>query len=465
MGRRARVTMVALGAAALATTVACRRPAPGPNVIFITVDTLRADHLGVAGYGRDTSPTIDALAREGVWFPRCYTQSATTGASHASIFTAVLPPTHGVLSNHEQFPDRPSLFRTLRERGWVTAGFVSSVVVGRKFGVQHALDHFDDEATSVESNRPERGERVAADTLAAAGDWLAARADARPFFAWIHLIDPHGPYTAPLEPDRYVNDDKARFGARALAAGDSSWVFDAIPAYQLLGTARDPEYYVARYDAEIRYADDALGAFFARVRALGLWDRTLVVLTADHGETLADPDHHRYFSHGVIAYEEVSRVPLVIREPGGRDQLARVDATRPVMAIDVAPTVLDLVGLEAPSAFEGRSLLAGPRDEETPLVSLGAYGRDELEKRIGTQFSVRRGPWRYIMNSRDGSEELYDHRVDPAERRNVAATTAATRDELRATLGGVLAARAGAARPVDITPEHREKLRALGYVE
>ncbi len=457
--------MVALGAAALATMVACRRPVPPPNVIFITVDTLRADHLGIDGYGRDTSPTLDALARAGVWFPRCYTQSATTGASHASIFTAALPPTHGVLSNHEQFPDRPSLFRTLRAQGWVTAGFVSSVVVGRKFGAQRELDHFDDEATSVEHTRPERGERVAADTLAAAGDWLAARGDARPFFAWIHLIDPHGPYAAPVAPDRYVNDGKATFGTRALPAGASSWVFGAIPSYQVLGEHRDPEYYVARYDAEIRYSDDALGAFFVRLRTLGLWDRTLVVVTADHGETLADPHHHRYFSHGVVTYEEVSRVPLIVHEPGGRGRLARVDATRPVMAIDIAPTVLDLLGIEAPATFEGRSILRGAHGPETPLVSLGAYGRDELEKRIGTQFSVRRGPWRYVVNSRDGSEELYDHRDDPAERRNVAATTAAILAELRPTLQGVLAATGGAARPVDITPEHREKLRALGYVE
>jgi arylsulfatase A-like enzyme len=135
------------------------------------------------------------------------------------------------------------------------------------------------------------------------------------------------------------------------------------------------------------------------------------------------------------------------------------------MAIDLAPTVLDLLGVEAPSAFEGRSILRGPHDVETPLVSLGAYGRDELEKRIGTQFSVRRGPWRYIVNSRDGSEELYDHRDDPAERRNVAPSAAATRDELRATLQQVLATRGGAGRPVDITPEHLERLRALGYVE
>jgi arylsulfatase A-like enzyme len=459
------VATVALGAAALATVVACRRAASPPNVLFITVDTLRADHLGIDGYARDTSPTIDALAREGVWFPRCYTQSATTGASHASIFTAALPPTHGVLSNNEQFPDRPSLLRSLRARGWATAGFVSSVVVGKKFGAQRELDHFDDRATSVEQTRPDRGERVAADTLAAAGDWLAARRDPRPFFLWIHLIDPHGPYTAPVEPDRYVNDGKATFGARELPAGASSWVFGAIPAYQLLGAHRDPEYYVARYDAEVRYADDALGAFFARLRTLGLWDRTLVVLMADHGETLADADHQRYFSHGVITYEEVSRIPLVIREPGGRGRLAAVDPARPVMAIDVAPTVLDLLGVDVPAAFEGRSMLGGQHDAETPLVSLGAYGRDELEKRIGTQFSVRRGPWRYVTNSRDGSEELYDHRDDPAERRNLAATAAATRDELRAIVQRVLAAPGGAGRPVDVTPEHREKLRALGYVE
>src|SRR5262249_17673459 len=138
------------------------------DLILITIDTLRADHLGAYGYARDTSPALDAIAREGAAFTRCYAQATTTRASHASLFTGTYPRTHGVLSNFTEYVDRPSLFTALHARGYATAGFVSSVVLNRKFGIQRQLDHFDDATTSQESNREEMAERSARDTLAAA---------------------------------------------------------------------------------------------------------------------------------------------------------------------------------------------------------------------------------------------------------------------------------------------------------
>jgi arylsulfatase A-like enzyme len=141
---------------------------PDQNVLIVTIDTLRADHLGFAGYPRDTSPHLDALAREGTAFARCYSVSATTGASHASLFTSLYPHEHGVLANRQRFPrGLATLMRALRGRGYRTAGFVSSVVVGRKMGLQDEFDHFDDQGTTAELNR-KRPERPAADTLAAA---------------------------------------------------------------------------------------------------------------------------------------------------------------------------------------------------------------------------------------------------------------------------------------------------------
>ena len=455
------MAIVAVAGMAVLGAAGCSR-AP-TNLVLITIDTLRADHLGAYGYARDTSPALDALGREGTRFARCYAQSVTTRASHASIFTGCYPGTHGVLSNVEEYPDRPSLMTALRARGYVTAGFVSSVVLNRKFGVQRQLDQFDDASTTTELNRQNMAERPARATLAAAAAWLERRDPERPFFLWVHLIDPHGPYVAPENPDRFVGDAHATPGRRALPLGDRNIGFGDIPRYQILQGNQDPDFYVARYDGEIRYADDALGEFFARLRALGLYDRTLIAVTADHGETLDEASHRRYFSHGLVAYEEDAHIPLIIREPGGRRRLAGIDADAAVLSIDLAPTLLELLGVEVPAAFEGRSVLRGPRAAAEPVFSLGSYGTVQTERMMGTQKGVLRGPWRYLINSLDGAEELYDHRNDPHEVRDVAAANPEVLADLRRVLADFLAHPGTQNRASDVSPEERERLRALGY--
>jgi len=449
---------------------ACRRapPAPAvpPSLVLITIDTLRADHLGLYGYPRDTSPRLDAFAREARVFSRCYSQSATTGASHATIFTSLPPTRHGVFANRHRFPAQlPSLMSALRSRGYETAAFVSSATLNRTTGLDRSFDHFDDRVTTREVTRRQRGERPAADTLAAAAAYVASRPRTRPSFLWIHLIDPHGPYQAPEDPDRFVTAGSAASTApRLLPIAASDWVMGEIPAYQALDGRRDPAFYVARYDAEVRYADEHLGAFFDDLRQLGLFDDTLIAVTADHGETLDDPGHKRYFAHGAITYEEVVRVPLLVREARGATRLRALDAERPVALVDLAPTLLDLLGQPVPAAFEGRDLLRVPPTEDEPLFSLGAFGSEKLEKEIGTQFSVRRGPWRYVVNTQDGAEELFDHRTDPSEQRNVAAAEPAVRERRAAELGAFLARRVPPA-PVTRDPAQIEALRSLGYVQ
>lgn len=463
----ARVAVVASVLAALAACVRSSPAEPAPrNLVLVTVDTLRADHLGFAGYPRDTSPNLDRLAAQGVWFPRFYSHSATTGAGHASIFTSLPPRAHGVTANSQPFPDdKPSLMRALAERGWFTAGFVSSVVVSRKSKLQKHFDHFDDELTTKEANRDTRYERPAAQTVAAAVAMLDARPQGRPFFFWIHLIDPHGPYAAPVEPDRYVGD--AHYGkiGKQLPIGDTDWEHYEIPRYQAIDGRTDADFYVARYDAEIRYADAALGTLFAELAKRSLDRDTLIAVTADHGETLAEPGHQRYFSHGAIAYEETVRVPLVVREPAGERRLASVDRERPISSLDLAPTLLALLDVPVPASFRGRNLLAAKLDPQAPMFSLGGYGTDNLEKNIGTQFSVRKGDFRYVVNTKDGSEELYDHRSDPGETRNLIGEPPVPVADLRAGLDATVGDRqvVGAAPPP--SAEHAAALKALGYVE
>ncbi len=468
MTRAARIALPAVLAASAVTGAACRRSPPAPprppNLVLVTIDTLRADHLGFAGYRRDTSPRLDGFAREARVFSRCYSQSATTGASHATLFTSLPPTLHGVLANRNLFPTHlPTLMGALRARGFRAAAFVSSVTLGHRTGLDGAFDHFDDRFTATEATRHERAERPAADTLAAADRYLTALPRDRPFLVWIHLIDPHGPYQAPQDPDRFVGDGPAA-EPRLLPIGASDWVLRQIPAYQALEGRRDAAFYVARYDAEIRYADEQLGRFFDRLRQLGLYDESVVAVTADHGETLDDPGHKRYFAHGAITYEEVVRVPLVVREARGGRRLHAVAADRPVGLIDLAPTLLDLLGQPVPPTFEGRDLLRAAPSEDEAIFSLGAFGTDVLEKEIGTQFSVRRGPWRYIVNSPDGSEELFDHRTDPTEQHNVAGAEPALREARAAELRAFLARRVPAA-PMTEDPAQIEALRSLGYVQ
>jgi arylsulfatase A-like enzyme len=457
----AKLRVALLAAAGCAALLGC---GPKPtHLVLITIDTLRADHLGVYGYARDTSPALDALAREGKAFSRCYAQSVATRASHASLFTASYPRTHGVLSNFEIFLDRPSLFTALRASGYTTAGFVSSAVLNKNFGLQRQLDHFDDSLTSTELNRPSMAERPARDTLAAALAYIEEQGGDRPFLVWIHLIDPHGPYAAPVEPDRFVADAHAKPGQSSLPLGDSNVGFGDVPKYQILFGKTDPDYYVARYDAEIRYADDALGAFFARLRELGLYDQTLFVVTADHGETLDEPTHHRHFGHEFLAYEEDARIPLIVREPAGHRRLAALDANALFLSIDLAPTLLDLLGAEIPAAFEGQSLLRTARPPDDPVFSLGSYGSPD-ERTIGTQRGVLRGPWRYLINTKDGAEELYDRREDPHEAKDVAAAQLDQLAELRRLLAGFMAKPGQRNRASDLSAAERERLRALGYL-
>jgi arylsulfatase A-like enzyme len=459
--RSSRALRTLLAAVACAAGVGCGEPPT--HLLLITIDTLRADHLGVYGYPRDTSPTLDALAGEGKAFTRCYAQSVTTRASHASLFTATYPRTHGVLSNFEIYLDRPSLFTALRARGYRTAGFVSSAVMNKNFGVQQQLDHFDDALTTTELNRPSMSERPARDTLAAALAWLEDRDESQPFFVWIHLIDPHGPYAAPVEPDRFVADAHAKPGQRTLPLGASNVGLGEIPKYQILSGQSDPDYYVARYDAEIRYVDDELGKFFARLRELDLYDHTLVAVTADHGETLADANRQRYFAHEFLTYEEDARIPLIVREPAGSRRLAALDPDTLFLSIDVAPTLLDLVGAPIPAEFEGQSLLRATRAAEDPAFSLGSYGSPD-EKTIGTQRAVLRGAWRYVYNTKDGAEELYDRSADPREANNVAAAHPEQLAELRRVLAEFMAKPGQRNRAPVLNPLDRERLRSLGYV-
>jgi arylsulfatase len=432
------------------------------NLILITVDTLRADHLGIYGYKRQTSPNLDQLAKEGIWFKDAYSQSATTGASHVSLFTSRYPQSHGVLANREKFPDFTTIMDTFRAAGYATAGFVSSAVLVGDFGANKEFDHFDETLNRAEKNRTKRYERPAQDTLLATTKWIQQKKT--PFFIWIHLIDPHGPYDAPVEPNYFVNDGFYQNENRVLDFAASNWDLNKIPLYQRIHNRKEVAFYMARYDAEIRYTDKALGSFISFLKQNKLYDNTSIVLTADHGETMAEPNHLRPFSHSTIAYEEVVRVPLIWKSSKSIKS-EKLDPSKITRLIDVFPTLCSLYGLKKPGTAQGIDLLKENRDNN-PVFSFGAYGTEALEKKIGTQFTVLDGGFRYLIRTDNSAEELYDHKNDPAEKVNVLEKHPEKVNQFRKELKGFFEKVPKAqSKSMHVSEEQGEKLKALGYTQ
>lgn len=428
MRRRPAAALVA--AAALASGVlawvAWRGPsgaegaAPGPYplapVIVISIDTLRADRLPAYGYSAGRTPALDALARESVLFEDVYSHVPLTLPAHASLFTGLLPPRHGVRDNGGFTLDAAHL--TLAERfrgaGAETGGAVSSWVLRRATGIAQGFDWYEDaietDEASASIGEQQRDGTVAVDRLA---EWIAPRSERR-FFAFLHLYEPHTPWEPP----------ERHRGA-------------ATP-----------------YDGEVSYADELAGRFLDRLRTAGVLDRAVVVVTSDHGEGLGD---HGEREHGLFLYREAVRVPLLVRLPGAAHGGTRVHGV--VGHSDVAATLLDLAGLahEGLDGVSQRAALSGGAVVERPVYSETLFPRYHFG--WSELFAVTEGRLRYVEAPRP---ELFDLRSDPGERRNVVAERAAAATAMRAWV----LERAGGAppAPAEVPADVRERLAALGYV-
>jgi len=450
----ARWTLRALLAIALGVT-ACGDPAPdrsrvGPNVLLYVVDTLRADALGAYGHPRVETPALDALAAEGWLFERVYAPSSWTRPSVASLLTGAEPGAHGVNGRDEALPAGARLLsEELRASGYATAGFVTNPNVGSFFGFDQGFDHYEELYARREPGRVGSGELVtrAGEVTERAIAWLDEATE--PFFLFALTTDPHWPYDPPASFDRYGGDYRGpvRDGGDAVKRAD-------------LGPA-DRERVRAFYHGEVSANDAAFGALLEQLRQRGLADSTLVVFTADHGEEFWEHGRH---GHGRQLFEESIRVPLVFAAPG----LEARRAEAPVALIDVAPTILDLLGLPAPAASQGRSLAGGAADGERRLHVRLDRGDDRVDALIAH-------PWKLIRDGASGRSALFDLRGDPRERRDLAAVEARRVDALNRELAARAEANArqrarlgGEAAPVpsDALPaEARQALEALGYLE
>ena len=421
--RLLRYAVAALAAAALVGAVwfgwrlTTRPTAFAGPVVLVSIDTLRADHLPVYGYQRVRTPAIDALAADGLVFEQAYAHSPQTLPSHASILTGRLPFEHGVRDNmgFSLKGDEPRLPSMLGALGYGTAGFVSAYVMRAATGLGAGFDVYDDTLPTA-STEVALGDvqRDGADTVAAVDRWLDSRTSSR-FFLFVHLYEPHTPYTPP-----------ARFA-------------EFLP-----------------YDGEIAYADELVGRLRASLERRGLYDTSLVVLLSDHGEGLGD---HGEREHGLFLYRETIRVPLIVKLPGARDAGHRV--TEPVQHIDLVPTILELAGAPRPAGLRGRSLvpaLAGRPLPEQGLYAESLYGRYHFG--WSELYALTDGRYRYIRAPRD---ELYDVETDPGERTNLAPARAPIRAGMRQALDTLLTG-ATIEAPGAMAPEDRARLEALGYV-
>jgi arylsulfatase A-like enzyme len=413
------------------------------GVVLISIDTLRRDHVGLYGYPKPTTPRLDALGREGIVFDDAVSVSSWTLPAHFSMMTAVDPAAHGAVDSKHAFNHRfPTLGRVFREAGFLTHAITSHLYVSREYG-------FDDGFDGLDYAYDRKGRDVAERALR-----FLDGVDERPFFLFLHFYDPHWHYDPPkdllriFEPEPYTG-----------AISGNWW---KLKTWTKASTGpADLAHLLTLYDGEIRYADGQLARVLDRLAERGLEQTTLVVVTSDHGEEFLE---HGGWEHQRTLYEELLRIPLVLRGPGV--PAGRRVATQ-VTLLDLAPTVLDWAGLPSLPTQRGRSLLRALDDRE-------AYGETDHGPGDTRKLFLRGGASQSKLiltfdRKTDAlrSEEWYDLERDPGETRCAAppeATSAASRDRLLKRWQEARRLGAGGL-PVDLTPEQLEQLRALGYIQ
>lgn len=384
-----RLAVAVVMAAALLPAAGCRREGPRPDVLLVTIDTLRRDHCSLYGYPVKTTPNLDALASRGITFEDAYAESATTAPSHAVLMTGRHFRTNGVTKNGAAIPkDDLTLAEVLRSAGYRTAAFVSSFPLLTRFGFSQGFDAYDDNFEMEQASIGRRKEdsvphdRYAGATLEHAAGWLAENPGDQPLFLWVHFVDPHAPYKAPEKFDAHWPE----------------------------GTPGP----VKRYDAEVHYADEALGRLLAMLEKRRPGRERLVVVTSDHGEGLGD---HGWQSHGINLYQEVVRIPLVASWPGHLEAGRKVQ--EPVGLVDIAPSILGLLGIggrKEPGFADGQDLFSARADRAIFLQRRDYHSTKEKGVKVeGEMTAIVEGGTKFVLAPAEGRRELYDLKDDPKE--------------------------------------------------
>lgn len=404
------------------------------NVLLVTFDTTRADHIGCYGNTGIRTPNIDALAAEGVRFAQAVSAVPITTPSHSTIMTGKYPIAHGVRDNglFVLTPGQVTLAEVLQEAGWATGAAIGSYPLTAKFGIDQGFDFYDDHVTAnfenvlgtdvIPRSRLFFDERPAGRVNEAIFPWLEEHTDG-PFFAWVHYFDAHQPFEPPAP-------------------------YDELYAADL-------------YDGEIAYADESFGNLLGKLKDLGVYDRTIVVFAADHGEGRGE---HRELTHSMLTYDATLHVPLIIRVPGGRQ--GGVVETR-VGTVDIVPTVLELLGRSIPEGVQGRSLAAvlrsGSTQEPEPTLHYAETLSPRLSHHWGELRALYEGDFKYIFGPRP---ELYDLAADPREIHDLVASRPEVTERMKRRLARFLVEEAATDvdAAVEMDADSRRRLMALGYL-
>jgi arylsulfatase len=382
-----------------------RRVAAGTgwSVLLITIDTLRADHLGAYGYARPTSPHIDALAKRGTTFDQAYTYWPKTRGSMVMLFTGRTPSQNGYAKSHPVLLDfNPTIAAVLKQAGYSTRAAVDNPNVAAQHGYAKGFDSFREtwEDKSLVSEM-DRARAITAEASRA----LSERHE-RPFFLWLHYVNPHAPYTPPPPFDAAFLDRASDSGPRLPVVPG---LHGGIPQ-QWAVTGRDRlGYYVAQYDGEIAAADREVGQVLLALQASGAAEQTLILLTSDHGESLGEHDY--YFDHGENLFDPGLRIPLIVKVPGGAGG-GRSDTL--ASTLDVLPTILDALKVSYPPDLAGRSLLAAAQGGAAPeRAALVAQNERNLLSNFDARFKLVAIPFAERVRY-----ALYDRQADPGETRD-----------------------------------------------
>jgi arylsulfatase A-like enzyme len=412
----------------LASTAGCRRPEARPNVLLLTIDTLRADHLSAWGYARPTSPILDRMAAEGVRFASAQAQRPKTGPSFTSIFTAGYCTDHGVRKIGQPAAcGMRFLAEEMRELGYQTHAVVANAALAREFYFDQGFDTYI-ETWKVQPKKPGLDPTGAEAVTELAAGVVGELGREKPYFLWVHYVDPHEPYSPPAPYDTLFQGDEHAGPPIEVPVSQKNrrQSFRGIGRRQVLDGRTDLPFYVSRYDAEIRYVDREIDRLLEALRKRGDYDRMLTVMTSDHGESLGE--HNYWFDHGMFAYQTCLHVPLLVRWPG---VLApRVDA-EPVELLNLAPTILEAAGrrLRDGGWMRGRSLLARAKGEAPPNGALAfaeaGYSQQGpwIHAVVDRGFSLHRLPGRRRAGGGRAPDDLvlYDLAGDPGETRDASA--------------------------------------------
>ncbi|MHC4741726.1 MAG: sulfatase [Planctomycetota bacterium] len=436
---------------------------PEGKVIVIVIDALRADHVGCYGYERDTTPHIDSFAQESVVFENCYVQATWTKPSVASLLTSLYPTMHGTISHGSILPEEATtIAEVFKDKGYLTYGYVANPNLKTKFRFNQGFDFFDDllmrdkfyyvslrnlqkrfkflrRLTGKSYSYSDR------DNIALANSrifpWLE-RYKGNNFFMYIHYMDPHDPYRPPSPYDREFS-------------------YSGVLGYSQK---------LSLYDGEILFTDEHLGLFFDKLKSTGIYDESLIVITSDHGEAFGD---HGDWRHGYSIYNELAKVPLIIKYPNSEHGGKRVSVQ--VRSIDVFPSLLDATGIESKAVLEGSSVSCFLGS------SNAAQGRDvyidnDYNGRYILEGIIRDNTWKYIYTKKSllrdvkkfGHEELYNLQDDPKELLDLSDRDNGRASSLQARMDffrKLCSARRLKRVEAGLDPETLRNLKSLGYLE